>query len=137
MNEKSHTTVAEVMSKDVISIDATATVHDATVLMREHRTSSVVVKRRDEKDEFGLVVVTDIAAKVLAQNLSPVRVNVYEIMSKPVVTVAAEMSIVNAMRMLTRFGISRALVVDHDRNPLGIVSLRDMVLRNIKEIETE
>jgi len=107
------------------------------VLMREHKKSSVLVNRRDDSDEFGLVVVSDIASRVLAQNLSPKRVNVYEIMSKPVLTVPVEMNIVYAIRMLANFKLSRALVIDHDRNPLGIVTLRDMVLRNIKDIEDE
>ena len=137
MNEISHTTVAEVMTTDIISIDATATVHEATELMREHRTSSILVNRRDKSDEFGVIVVSDIAGKVLAQNLSPERVNVYEVMSKPVLTLPAEMNIVHGAHMLSRFKLSRALVIDHERNPLGIVTLRDMVLRNIKEVEEE
>jgi len=137
MSEPSYTAVSEVMNTNIISIIATATVHDATELMREHGTSSVIVERRDKSDEFGLIVVSDIASKVLALNLSPKRVNVYEIMSKPVITVPADMNIVYAMRMLSRFQLSRALVIDHDRNPLGIVTVRDMVLRNIKEVETD
>jgi len=137
MSEKSHVTVSEVMSTEIISIDATATVHDATVLMREHHTSSIVVNRRNAADEFGLIVVSDIASKVLGENLSPKRVNVYEVMSKPVISLAAEMNTVYAVRLLSRFKLSRALVIDHDRNPLGIVTLRDMVLRNIRDIESE
>lgn len=137
MTEKTHTTVSEVMTTDIITIEATATVHDATELMRMHHTSSVVVNRRNEADEFGLIVVSDIASKVLAQNLSPKRVNVFEVMSKPVLSLAAEMNIVYAVRILSRFQLSRALVVDHDRNPLGIVTLRDMVLRNIRNVEEE
>lgn len=137
MSEKIQTIVSEVMTKDVILIDATATVHDATELMRENHTSSVVVRRKNDADEFGMVVVSDIASKVLAKNLSPQRVNIYEIMSKPVLTLPTEMNIVYAVRMLSRFGLSRALVIDHDRNLLGIVTLRDMVLRNIRDIEAE
>ncbi|MBT7954642.1 MAG: CBS domain-containing protein [Rhodospirillaceae bacterium] len=137
MSDKIQTTVAEVMTTDIVSIEPTATVHDATVLMREHGMSSVLVDRRDNSDEFGIIVVSDIASKVLAKNLSPERVNVYEVMSKPVLTLAAEMNIVHGAHMLSRFKLSRALVIDHDRNPLGIVTLRDMVLRNIKEAEEE
>jgi signal-transduction protein with cAMP-binding, CBS, and nucleotidyltransferase domain len=135
MNSKSHITVAEVMTTKIVSIDATATVHDATVKMRENQTGSLLVNRRDDADEFGLVVVSDIANKVLAQNLSPERVNIYEIMSKPVVSVAGEMSIVHAISLLSNLDLSRALVIDHERNALGLVTLRDMVLRNIKEVE--
>ena len=137
MSDQTLTTVADVMTKEIISVDATATVHDATQLMRQNGTSSVLVNRKGEQDEYGLVVVSDIASKVLAENLSPDRVNVYEVMSKPVMTVPAEMSMANAVKLLTKFSISRALVVDHERNAVGIVSLRDMVLRNIEEIEAE
>ena len=137
MTDKKHTTVSEVMTTEIISIDATATVHDATALMREHHTSSIVVNRRDETDEFGLIVVSDIASKVLAENLSPKRVNVFEIMSKPVITLATEMNIVYAVRLLSRLKLGRALVIDHERNPLGIVTLRDMVLRDIRDVEEE
>jgi len=137
MTEKSHVTVSEVMSTEIISIDATATVQEATQLMRKHHTSSIVVNRRNEADEFGLIVVSDIASKVLGQNLSPKRVNVYEVMSKPVISLPSEMNIVYAVRLLSRFKLSRAMVIDHDRNPLGIVTLRDMILRNVHDIEAE
>ena len=137
MTEKILTSVSEVMTTEILTIDATATVHEATELMRQSQTSSVVVNRRDEADEFGLVVVSDIASKVLAKNLSPHRVNVYEIMSKPVLSLPMEMNIVYAVKMLSNFGVSRGIVIDHDRNLIGIVTLRDMVLRNIEDIEAQ
>jgi len=135
MTDKKITRVVDVMSKGIISVDPTATVSEAVRLMRDHGTSSIIVERRDETDEFGLIVVTDIAGEVLAKNLSPNRVNVYEVMAKPVLTLAAEMNVVYAMRMLTRFRLSRALVVDHDRNPVGVVTLRDLVLRTLEDNE--
>lgn len=135
MTDKKITRVADVMTQGVISVEPTATVGDAVRLMREHRTSSIVVERRDDADEFGLIAVADIASEVLGKDLSPDRVNVYEIMSKPVLTLATEMNVVYAVRMLSRFNLTRALVVDHDRNPLGIVTLRDMVLRSLEDDE--
>ena len=135
MTDAKNTKVEDVMTKGVITVEPTATVSDAVDLMREHRTSSIVVERRDETDEFGLIVVADIAREVLGKDLSPDRVNVYEIMSKPVITLAAEMNVMYAVRLLSRFLLSRALVVDHDRNPLGIVTLRDMVLRSLEDEE--
>ena len=107
----------------------------AAQLMRDKRTSSIVVERHDDGDEFGMVVVTDIAGEVLGKDLSPDRVNVYEIMSKPVLTLPADMNVVYAVRLLVKFKLTRALVVDHDRNPLGIVTLRDMVLRTLEDGE--
>ncbi|MDA1022848.1 MAG: CBS domain-containing protein [Proteobacteria bacterium] len=133
MTEKKTIRVTDVMTKGIITIEAAATVSEAVHLMRQHRTSSIVVERRDDADEFGMIAVADVASEVLSKDLSPDRVNVYEIMSKPVLTLAAEMNVVYAVRMLTRFKLTRALVVDHDRNPLGIVTLRDMVLRSLED----
>lgn len=133
MNTKKIIRVGEVMTRNVITIESTKSVREAMRLMREKETSSLIVERRDVDDEFGIIVVTDIARKVMGKRHSPDRVNVYEIMSKPVVTLPEEMNIVFAMRMLTNFKMSRALVVDHGRNPLGVVTLRDMVLRSLDE----
>ena len=128
MSLKPELRVGDVMATEVISINGLATVSDAMALMRQHNVNSLVVNRRDEDDEIGLVLVSDIARQVIAPNRSSDRVNVYEIMSKPVWTVPPEMLARYAVRLLARFEISRAVVVDHDRNPIGIVTLRDLTL---------
>ena len=121
-------TVRAVMSPMPAPIDGMATVHDALELMRENDVHSLVVERRRPGDEYGMVVVSDIANKVVADNRSPDRVNVYEIMSKPVLTVNADMEIKYAIRLLGRFGLSRGVVVDGNE-AVGFVTLTDMVFR--------
>ena len=120
--------VADIMSADVHSVDGLATVAEAMSLMRRHTISSLVVSRRDSDDEFGLLVVSDIAAQVIAAGRAPERVHVYEVMSKPVLTLPSDMLARYATRLLVRLGLSRAIVVDHDRNLLGMATLRDLVL---------
>jgi len=133
MSDKSYVKVSDLMSSSIKTIDATATITEAMNLMREVGVSSLVTERRDKSDEFGLVEVSDIAKHVIAENRSPDRVNVYEIMTKPVLGLHIEMNIRYAVRMLVQFGLSRALVVDERRTPVGIVSLRDMVLRHAED----
>ena len=128
MNRPRQMRVEDVMTAEVHSIDGLATVSEAMALMQKHSVSSLVVNRRDDTDEIGMVVVSDIARKVIAPNRSPDRVNVYEIMSKPMLTLPSEMLARYAVRLLVQFDISRATVVDSDRNPVGIVTLRDLVL---------
>ena len=91
------------------------------------------MNRRDEDDEPGLITVSDVARNVIAENRALDRVNVYEVMSKPVLNLPSGMQARYAVRLLVRFGISRAVVVDHDRNPVGIATLRDLVLGNVQE----
>lgn len=133
MNEKSYIKVADVMTTSIKTIDATATVKAAIDAMREAGVSSLVAERRDASDEYGLVVVSDIAKHVVSENRAPERVNVYEIMTKPVLTVPADMNIRYAVRLLVQFGLSRALVVDANRAPVGIATLRDLVLRHVED----
>ena len=59
-------TVRAVMSPMPAPIDGMATVHDALELMRENDVHSLVVERRRPGDEYGMVVVSDIANKVIA-----------------------------------------------------------------------
>jgi len=130
MSEKTYVKVSDVMTQSVRTVDRMATVNEAIGAMREAGVSSLTVERRDETDEYGLLVVTDIAREVIAKGRAPDRVNVYEIMSKPVLNLPAEMDIKYAVRLLVKFGLSRALVVDSERTPVGLVTLRDLVLRH-------
>ena len=133
MNEKQVIKVGEVMTSDIKTIEGTQTVDKAIELMRNSGVSSLVVDRRNDDDEFGMVVVSDIATKVIGPDKAPERVGVYEIMTKPVLSVSEDMDIRYAVRLLSQFGLSRAFVTDDHRRLKGIVTLRDMVLRHGSE----
>ena len=128
MSENKIVRVSDLMVSGVRTIDGLATVNEAMTAMKQFGVSSLVVNRRHDDDELGVVTVTDIAREVIATNRSPDRVNVYEIMSKPVLTVRSRMQARYAARLLVHFGISRTLVVDDAGNPEGILTLRDMVM---------
>ena len=133
MSEKRTIRVGDVMGSKLYTINRLATVAEAMALMKQYEVSSLAVDRRDDDDEFGLLVVADIAREVIAQNRAPERVNVYEIMSKPVLTLPSAMLARYAVRLLVRFELSRAVVVDYERHPLGMVTLRDLVLSHVAE----
>ena len=137
MKQEPYIKVVEVMTRDLHTIDSMATVRDAMEKMTREQVSSLVVERRDEKDEYGVIVVTDIAREVVAAKLSFDRVQVYEVMSKPVVYVDPGMDLRYAIRLLVRFGLSRALVLGDDRQIQGMVTLRDMVLRYVNSRDGE
>ena len=128
MSEKPEARVEGAMITDLYSIDGLAAVGEAMQMMKQHHVSSLVVERRDGDDEVGLVEVADIAKEVIAKNRAPDRVSVYEVMTKPVVTLPPGMRVRYAVRLLARLGLSRAVVVDESRNAVGMVTLRDLVL---------
>lgn len=120
--------VSDLMGPEVHTIDGLATAAEAMAAMKQLQISSLVVNRRDDDDELGVVTVSDLAREVITRDRAPERVNVYEIMTKPALTVRSGMLARYAARLLVRFGVSRALVVDDDGTPRGLVTLRDLVL---------
>ena len=118
--------VPEFMTSNVQTINQMAPAREAMNEMKEYGSSSLIVGRHDE---YGVIAITDIADLVVAKNLSFDRVNVYEIMRKPVLTLHPGTDIRHAFNIINRFKISRAVVLDDARTLLGIVTLRDMVLR--------
>jgi len=120
--------VLDVMGSQVHTIDGLATTAEAMAMMKRLQISSLVVNRRHDDDELGLITVSDLAREVITHDRAPERVNVYEIMTKPALTVRADMLARYAVRLLVRFGVSRALVVDEAGSPRGLVTLRDLVL---------
>ena len=125
-----YVTTGEVMTPSPKLINGMSTVHEAIEIMREHGISSVVVDRRDENDEYGIVLTSDIAKQVLAKRRSPQRVNVYEIMSKPVLAVQPDMHIRFCARLFERFGVSTAPVIE-DGKVVGMVAYDALVLKGL------
>ena len=127
MNDRDEPKVGSVMGEPPIAVDRLATVAQAVELMRQRQISSLIIEKQHESDEYGLLVVADIAQKALCADRSLERTNVYEIMSKPILTVDIDMSLKYAIRMLDRFGVSRALVTERGKL-VGMVTTRSMVL---------
>jgi CBS domain-containing protein len=124
----------DVMREKHLELDGTATVSEALAAMKREQADVVIVKKRDEHDAFGIVLLSDIAKKVLARDRAPERVNVYEIMAKPVLMVRPDMEIRYCARLFDNFGISHAPVVE-DGNIVGIVSYYLLVLYGLPNLD--
>lgn len=128
MNEKTTIIrVKDVMKTDFGSIDRIATVADALNTMKRLKTSVLIVNKRDANDEYGLITSGDIARHVLAKDRAPDRVNVYEIMSKPVISVHPDMDIRYCSRLFADYNLVRAPVIENQA-VIGMVSPNSLVL---------
>lgn len=122
--------VRDVMKTGYDLVDGMTTVKDALIRMRHVETKCLIVDKRHEDDEYGIVLISDIAKNVLARDRAPDRVNIYEVMSKPVIGVDPDMDIRYCARLFEKFGLSRAPVVEAGKLQ-GIVSFTDMVLQGM------
>jgi len=130
MTGKNVVRVRDVMKNNFDVIDGMTTVSAALKKMKHIETKTLIVDKRDENDEYGVVLISDIAKQVLAQDRSPDRVNVYEVMAKPVISVDPNMDIRYCARLFENFGLSRAPVIECGKM-VGIISFTDMVLRGM------
>lgn len=122
--------VEDVMHTDFHVVDGTNTVAKAIQLMKDTNKHQLIINKRHPDDEYGYVQLSDIAKKVLAQDKSPIRVNLYEIMAKPVIHVRPKMDVKYCARLFESFGLSSAPVMK-DSQVIGVVTYKDIVLKGL------
>ena len=123
----------DIMHEKHLELDGMATVKEALDAMKTENASVVIVKKRHENDAFGIVLLSDIAKKVLAKDRESRRVNVYEIMSKPLISLDPNMDVRYCARLFDRFGLSNVPVIENDK-VLGIVSYNELVFKGLCEL---
>lgn len=119
----------DVMQKEITFIDGMATVREAVATMRSNTLRCLLVEKRHVDDAWGIIAIQDFIKNVLLTDRSPSEVNVYEIMTKPVITVPADMDIRYVARLIYQAGIRRAPVVENGKI-VGIISLASLILDN-------
>jgi len=131
MKQREIIRVRAVMKVNFDLIDGLMTVAEVLNDMQHSEPRALIVKKRHPNDEYGMLLFSDIAKQVIAKDRSPARVNIYEIMNKPVLNVDPEMDIRYCARLFERFDINRAPVLENG-TVIGIISYNDMVLRGLK-----
>ena len=112
---------ADVMTKNVVYIDGNETVANAIRLMKEKGVSSLVVNRRDLEDTWGIMTRKDVVSKVVNPGRDPDEIRVFEIMTKPLVTISPGLELKYCARLFNQTGIRRAPVFD-GKEIVGILS---------------
>ena len=106
--------------------DGMMTVAEGIKLAKEHRINALIINKRNEHDEYGLVMLADIAKEVLAKDRSPDRVNLYEIMAKPLISIRPDMDVRYCARLFERFSIHLAPVIEN-KEMIGMVDYTNMI----------
>lgn len=129
-------TATDIMTKDVVTIRSSATAAEAIGLMQAKGIKALIVDRRYEQDAYGIVTAADILAKVTAIGRSPAQVRVFEIMTKPCITVNPDLGVTYIARLFTQTGIQQAPVIQGKL--LGLISTTDILTQeNTDELSHE
>jgi predicted transcriptional regulator len=132
MSQNKLVRVRDVMKTEFDRVDGITTVADALNNMQHPEVRALLVNKRHENDEFGMIFLKDIAREVLAKDRAPERVNVYEVMVKPLLSVAPDMDIRYCARLFNSFSVLRAPVIENNE-VIGIVGYSDIVLRGMMD----
>lgn len=117
----------DVMMKKVIMIDGMATAKEAVELMRKENVESLIVEKRHPHDAYGIVNVNDFIRGVIIADKTSEEVNVFEIMTKPLISVPADMDVRYVASLMVNVGI-RMAPVEENGEYIGKVSLTDLIL---------
>ncbi len=127
MSERNVVRVKDVMVQGFAMVDGLITIKDALEIYKQRQAQVLLVNKRNADDEYGILLLSDIAKKVLAQDRAPERVNVYEIMTKPVIGVDPQMDVRYCARLFDNFGLAMTPVLENG-TVIGVVGYNEIVL---------
>jgi CBS domain-containing protein len=123
-----------VKDRKVYSVEATRSVLEAARYMMEHNVGAVPVLRNGEL--AGILSERDIMNRVVAVGRTPGTTAVSEVMTANPRAVAADESVEECLFIMREFGFRHLPIVD-GKELKGLVSLRDILMRQAAEIERQ
>jgi signal-transduction protein with cAMP-binding, CBS, and nucleotidyltransferase domain len=119
-------TIGDVMTRDPLTIDASAPVSDAAQIMRDYNIGDVMVIKSDGS-LGGIVTDRDLTLRVVAPGYDPKALKVEDVCSDQVTSIAPGQPVAEAVDMMRDQAIRRLAVVE-DGHLVGVVSLGDLAM---------
>ncbi len=116
-------TVKDVMTKSVISVDATATVNEAAKMMEDAKVGAIVVM--ENNTPVGIITDRDFAVKIVA-HAYPTTTPVKQIMSSPLFAIGPDETVMMAADLMYTREIRKLPVIDNDQ-VIGMLTATDLV----------
>jgi len=124
--------VKNIMNKQIVSLPAEATIHDAAIKMRENRVGSILIMGEGGKLE-GILTDRDIAMAAAADCKDPKKSCAYDIMMTEPITIQANADLEAALRVMNTTNVRRLPVCENGK-VVGLVSSADIAVEIREEI---
>jgi len=118
-------TVGELMTRDPVLLEPTATVRDAARMMRDRDIGTVLVA--DKGQLVGVLTDRDIVVRGMAQANDATRMPIMEIASRELTALAPGDSVDKAVKLMRSHALRRFPVVDSGK-PVGVITMGDLVM---------
>jgi predicted transcriptional regulator len=126
--------ISEVMSKGIIGVNIDDTIKKVSELMRDKDIGAVPVFEQEKP--VGFVTDRDLVVSGIAEGLS-FEEPVSRAMSDSVICIEADKEVEEASRLMQERQVSRLLVIDENRKPVGMLSLQNLSETGDEEVESE
>jgi len=115
--------VKEIMTKNVVTIEADASVFDACMMYKEKKVGCLVVV--DDETCVGIVTERDLIERSICQRRDPEKTKVREIMSQNIKVVYALDTAEKALETMKQYKIKKLPVISSEK-VVGIVTITDI-----------
>jgi CBS domain-containing protein len=121
--------VESIAEKDYVTLSEDTLVAETAKIMRDKDVLSVLVVTGENSNEpIGIVTERDILYRVIAENKDPFKVTLKNIMSSPLITIAEEESVKDAILLMRSKHIRRLVVKKAGGNDVtGIITLMSVI----------
>ena len=116
-------TVADVMTKSVISVDASMTINETAKMMEDAKVGAVIVM--ENNTPIGIITDRDFAVKVAAHAYE-ISTPIKQIMSSPLLSINSDESVRNAADLMHERKVRKLPVISDDK-VVGIITATDIV----------
>ena len=121
------TLVRDLMSKP-IKLKSSAPVTEAARQMRSSNIGAVIVEDHGNSGVYGIVTDRDIAVRAVAEGRDPATTPISAVCTRNLATLSPDDEIERAIELMREKAVRRLLVVDAQKNAVGILSLGDLAI---------
>jgi len=116
--------VGDAMTIKPIMVDPNTSIVQCSKIMAEHHVGSLLVGEGETVQ--GIITEQDIVRKVISKDQDAKEAKVEDFMEKRLITVAPDVDVFDALKMMTDANI-RHLLVMHEKRMVGFITLKDIL----------
>jgi CBS domain-containing protein len=125
----------KIASVPAATVSPESTVHDAVRLMNDERVGAVAVTRNEVL--AGIFTERDLMIRVVLQNKDPQTTRVSEVMTANCISARKDMSMGEALLIMTEHHFRHLPVVDENKKVLGLLSIRNLLHNRVDKLSQE
>ena len=127
---ETYKTAKDIASKKLYYIDGLASVRHAIEIMKEKGVQALIILKRNEADANGIITIKDIIKGVVIPDKVLEEVSVYEIMTKPVLSIPAHLNVKYVPRLMYNSNI-RIAPVEENGKYIGMIDYTQLLFTEV------